>query len=157
MKERAKHPRFLSLLILQCSLLIMTPTLFLVVGFSNNQTNTTKIAVICVSSILIIIQVFFLLFSLLTGYHGPIIIEQDGISIKQNGRYVRHEWKDVVFVKTIRRGYYRSFKGLLTRVIIGFSNGQTIKFEPDDIFEKKLFRICRDKEFIEKYKKAREY
>ena len=98
-------------------------------------------------------DIIVLVLSLTKWWNVPIQINPEGISKNKEPTYLWSAATDI----SIKRKFPTKYGGYLhVRMIIRYSNGRTISFEPGDPIIKSIRKYCHDEAFLDKFNKVLE-
>ena len=143
----ARHLPYPSYFVLQLISLFIVP--FFIIPFY--KTMTLPLFIIPLVSILIIwiADLIVIFLSIYKWWNKVLIITEEGIISKGS----KHLWLNVVNIIVKKR---KSRYGAFAFVKFIYTDDSKITFEHSDLIEKDIYKFCKDKYFLAKYKGAME-
>lgn len=110
----------------------------------------TRIVFVIISIVVILLQMLLFIFSILFWWNVPLRFTNQGIQTKKNRILKVYFWEDIVDVKMVAK--WPSSKGhAYVRIVILYRDGTNIRFEPNSLINKEIFKKCPNDSFIKKF------
>lgn len=136
-----KRIPYVTAFLMQVGSLVLCPLFYVFVK------EITTIVFLIIFYVLWIVDFLILVFSYFKWWNIPIIITEEGIITKNKFLY---SWKNASNVKYIAKAP-TVYGPIHIRIIIEYSDGKRISFEPSKPLCKDICRMCKDEEILRKF------
>jgi len=133
--------------------LLFIPIVILGTEFIANTTDALRVLAICLSVFVFVAHTVIFILSLTIWWNRPLILTADGISKKKKAIHLWSDACDLKWKKGIpaQWGMYYG-----RRLIIFFSDGSTIRFDPNEAILKDIYELCTNEEILKLLKELEE-